>query len=299
MALAPRRYWMGLAGAALLACAGESRPVELRVGLDPAASDFGAVEVWGLPPALRKALAEVEPQDRRWSEGLTVQATAVEGKTPPLAGKYSIAPNGCLRFAPSYRPEGPLTYRIKLDPAALSRLAGRKPAPDSVRSWTFMLPALSTPRPSTVVTSVHPSAAVIPANQLRWYLEFSAPMREGEAEKRVHLEDSRGQEVRGAFLAVQEELWDRDRRRLTLLFDMGRVKQGIRTRVEAGPVLRPGERYSIRIDSDWPDARGAILLRGSEHRFRAGPEDHQAVQPESWRLHPPGIGSRRALVVDF
>jgi hypothetical protein len=139
----------------------------------------------------------------------------------------------------------------------------------------------------------------VPANQLRWYLEFSAPMREGEGQGRVHLLDSQGKEMKGAFLTVQEELWDRDRRRLTLLFDMGRVKQGIRTRVEAGPVLRPGGSYSLKIDADWPDARGAALARGMVHHFRAGPADHGMVRPTAWQLHPPGIGSRRPLVVDF
>jgi hypothetical protein len=288
-----------LVGAALSGCAGEPGTVETRVRLDPAAPDFGTVEVWGLPPALRKALARIPAQDPGWSAALTVRAVAGREAVPPLVGQYGIAAKGCLRFAPRFPPEGPLSYHIRLDPTALARLAGRRPESDTVREWRFQLPGLAVPAPSTVVSAVHPSAGIVPANQLRWYVEFSAPMREGEAAERVHLLDARGQEIRGAFLSVQQELWDPERRRITLLFDMGRVKRGIRTRIEAGPVLRPGKRYALRIDADWRDARGAPLVRGVVHRLRAGPEDHAPVNPGRWSLRAPAIGSRAPLELDF
>jgi hypothetical protein len=288
-----------LVGAALSGCAGEPRPVELRVGLDPAAPDFGTVEVWGLPPSLRKALARIPPQDPRWSEGLSVRAVAGEAVVPPVAGRYAITEKGCLRFAPRFPPDGPLSYRVRLDRAALSRLAKRPAPPDTAREWSFRLPGPAAPTPSTTVFAIRPSSAVVPANQLRWYVEFSAPMREGEAARRVHLLDARGREVSGAFLTVEQELWDPGRRRITLLFDMGRVKRGIRTRVEAGPVLQPGERYSLVVDGEWRDARGAPLVKGVVHAFRAGPEEHAPVAPARWSLHPPAIGSRRPLELEF
>jgi hypothetical protein len=146
---------------------------------------------------------------------------------------------------------------------------------------------------------VYPSAPVIPANQLRWYIEFTAPMREGESSRMVELLDERGQVVEGAFLRREEELWNPDRTRLTLLFDMARVKHAIRRRLETGPVLEAGNRYTLRISGEWPDARGATLVDGLSHQFKAGPEDFRPVTPEQWALHPPGIGSRRALLVDF
>lgn len=288
-----------LAGVLSCASAGESGPVELRVGTDPAAPDFGAVEVRGLPPSLGTVLARVSPQDPRWSEVLAVRAVSGEGGVPPVAGSYRIDPGGRLRFAPRFRPEGPLVYHVRLDPAALARLADRTPTRDSAREWRFELPGSAEPAPATVVSAIHPSTPVVPANQLRWYVEFSAPMREGEAAERVRLLDSGGREVSGAFLVLEQELWDPSRRRLTLLFDMGRVKRGIRTRLEAGPVLEAGQWYTLRIDAGWRDARGAPLVRGMEHRFRAGPEDHAPVDPARWSVHPPAIGSQEALQVDF
>lgn len=283
----------------MLACSGEVRPVELRVGLDPAAADFGQVEVWGLPPLLRARLATVPPGDGRWEAALTVEASADGAPVPPLAGQYRIEPQGCLRFTPRYPPEGKLGYRVRLDRRALAALAGTGSDADSALQWSFRLPGRPAPPPTATITALHPSAPVVPANQLRWYVEFSAPMREGEALDRVQLLDERGQVVEGAFLRREEELWNPDRTRITLLFDMARVKHDIRRRREVGPVLEAGRRYTLRISREWRDARGAPLLQGLEHEFRATTEDHSPVEPARWLVHAPAIGSRMPLTVRF
>ncbi len=286
-----------LAGVTLAGCTGPARPVELTVNRDPTSGGFGTVEVWGLTPSIRRALGRIPPDDPRWSSVLAVRVGAGDGALPPVAGRYAIG-DDCLRFVPRYRPEGPLAYRVRLDDSALGALAGRR-VRGQAHEWTYQLPGRG-PVPSTTrVTGIYPSSPVVPANQLRWYVEFSAPMRDGEAAERARLVDQEGRPVDGAFLKVQEELWDPDRRRITLFFDMGRVKRGIRTRMESGPVLRPGKRYSLEIDRDWRDAAGAALVGGVTHSFRAGPEDHSPVEPTRWRLTPPAIGTRGALAVDF
>ena len=46
-------------------------------------------------------------------------------------------------------------------------------------------------------------------------------------------------------LEVGEELWDADQCRLTLFFDPGRIKRGLRPHLEAGPPLTEGEAYRL------------------------------------------------------
>jgi hypothetical protein len=123
-------------------------------------------------------------------------------------------------------------------------------------------------------------------------------MREGEAARHVTLVDEAGRAVDGAFLTVEEELWDPSRRRLTLLFDMGRVKRGILSRDEAGPPIVAGRDYAIVIDSAWRDARGAPLLHGTTHRFRVTAPDFTGPDPAAWRIVPPAAGDG-ALVVSL
>jgi hypothetical protein len=248
---------------------------------------------------LRERLAKVPPDDRRWEAALQVEASADGAQVPPLAGRYRIERRGCLTFTPRFPPEGPLGYRIRLDHRALAVLSGTSTGPDSVQQWSFRLPARPVPVASTRITGVYPSSPVVPANQLRWYLEFSAPMREGEALRHVELLDERGGVVEGAFLRREEELWNPERTRLTLLFDMARVKHGIRRRREVGPVLQAGRNYTLRVSASWPDERGAPLVGDLVHGFRAGPVDRTPVLPERWEVESPGLGSRRPLVVRF
>ncbi len=294
-----RALGMVLLTGALLACGDTPRPIELKVGLDPAAANFGEVEVWGLPPALRKSLARLDHQDPEWSRALTIKATTGSAEVPPVAGSYRVEANGCLKFSPRFAPEGPLSYRVRLDPGALVKLAGEGKTTDTVQQWMFRLPGRPLPPSTTDVAAIYPSAPVVPANQLRWYIEFTAPMREGEASKHVELVDERGQVVEGAFLRREEELWNPERTRLTLLFDMARVKHSIRRRLEVGPVLRAGRTYTLRVSPDWHDARGGNLVRGVNQRFSTGPEDFSPVEPRQWGLRAPAIGSAKPLRLDF
>ena len=67
----------------------------------------------------------------------------------------------------------------------------------------------------------------MPANQLRLYLHFSAPMDWRSGHEHVPLLDDAGQEVPDAFLPLDADFWNDDRTRYTVFFDPGRVKRGI------------------------------------------------------------------------
>ena len=49
---------------------------------------------------------------------------------------------------------------------------------------------------------------MLPANELKLYIYFSAPMSRGEAWKHIHLLDDAGKPVPLAFLELDQELWD-------------------------------------------------------------------------------------------
>jgi len=162
----------------------------------------------------------------------------------------------------------------------------------------FTVPATVRPR-TTRVAGIHPSSPTLPSNLLRWYIEFSAPMEAGNVLEHVHLLDEAGREVTGAFLALAQELWDPERRRVTLLFDPGRVKRGVRTNLESGAPLVAGRRYRLVIDDRWPDGNGAALASGAELAFDVSSADRQSPDPSRWRLTPPAAGGRVALRVMF
>jgi hypothetical protein len=153
--------------------------------------------------------------------------------------------------------------------------------------------------PTATVVEIHPTAAVVPENLLRLSVTFSAGMDEGSAAGRVHLEDEAGRPVAQALLPMPPELWDRPRRRLTLLLEPGRIKRGLVPNVELGAPLARTASVALVVDSGVRDADGTGLVAGARRRYRVGPAVRLRVAPERWQVRWPAAGSPDPLVVDF
>jgi hypothetical protein len=266
--------------------------------------DRQAVEVRGLPREYMRWLARLAPADSTWPRLVAVYVErdsghVVSDATPPVIGRY-VASRDLVRFEPRFPFTAGAAYRVEVDTAALAGgPANARPRDGrAMLAHRFVLPAITRAR-TTRITAVHPSSARLPGNLLRWYVETSAAMEAGHALEHVHLMDESGREVTGAFLTLDQELWDRDRRRLTLLVDPGRVKRGVRTNVEMGPPLVAGRRYRLVIDDEWTDGEGARLASGYEHAFEVVDADRRSPDPARWRLTPPGAGTRTAFRVAF
>jgi len=137
-----------------------------------------------------------------------------------------------------------------------------------------------------IVERVYPSADVLPSNQLRVYIYFSAPMSRGEAGQRIHVLDSNGKPLRGIFLPGQE-LWDPDNRRLTMTFDPGRIKRDLTSNRAMGPPIAEGGHYTLVIDREWPDANGVPMIASFTKPFCGGPAVRQPPDPKTWKITKP------------
>lgn len=208
------------------------------------------------------------------------------GDVPPLLGNYSIEA-GALVFRPRFPLAPGVQYRAVFHPANGTALVERR----------FDQPSRQTV-PSARVNQVYPSADVLPSNQLRLYIYFSAPMSRGEAGQHIHVLDRNGKVLPGVFLPG-EELWDPSFRRLTMTFDPGRIKRGLTSNEAMGPPIVEGKRYTLVIDRDWPDARGVAMTEGFRKTFRGGPAERNPPNPKQWRVTPPKAGSSQALILDF
>jgi hypothetical protein len=224
------------------------------------------------------------PPGGGWSSIFRVYAGT--GDVPPLVGTYAIE-RGSLVFRPRYPISAGVRYRAVFD------APGVRPAIEK----SFDGPARPTAA-STHVDRVYPSTDVLPANQLRLYIYFSAPMSRGEAERRIHLLDAGGKLLPAVFLPGQE-LWDPNNRRLTMTFDPGRIKRDLTSNRSMGPPIAEGKRYTLVIDRDWPDATGLPMTGTFRKAFRGGPAVRQPPDPKSWRVAAPPASSRAALVVSF
>lgn len=225
---------------------------------------------------------------------------------PPIAGSY-LFEAGILKFKPRFPVEKGVRYRAVFFPKRARFPNGdgqdkneENPSGNSEESITaeFLTPLPPSVR-SAFVENVFPTVDVLPENQLKFYLYFSAPMSRGQGYTHIHLFGEDGKSVDLPFLEIDEELWDPKGTRLTLFFDPGRIKRGVRPREELGPTLRVGERYTFVIDSNWQDANGNPLIREYRKVFRVGEADYDSPSPKDWKLELPAEETQEPLVVRF
>jgi hypothetical protein len=258
------------------------------------------VEVEGLAPDFlaEVARAATDPAARlRAQASLTIHVGSVpqvgKGALPAMAGTYSVVA-GKLRFAPAFPLAPGVEYHAVLHREALP---GGTPESPSVTA-THRVAPLPASAP-TFVTEVYPTARVLPENILKFYLQFSAPMSGGGVYRHLRLLDDQGRAVELPFLEIDEELWDPDMRRLTLLLDPGRIKRGLRPLDEVGPPLRVGKEFTLVIDPTWRDASGQPLRESFQRRFKVDLADRESPDPKQWGVKVPRAGGRDPLELDF
>ena len=195
---------------------------------------------------------------------------------PAMLGTYSVQGNSVV-FHPRFPLVPGLPYTVRYDGM----------------ETVVMLPKQSTA--ATVVQQVYPTADELPANQLKFYLDFSAPMSFGDAYRHIRLLDDAGREIPRAFLQTAHELWDARRQRFTLILDPGRIKRGLRFNEQVGAPLREGGRYRLVIDADWRDGDGNPLRAPFEKPFRVVLADRTAPLPHAWRLNAPTTDTTEPL----
>ena len=214
-----------------------------------------------------------------------VDSGSIEDDLPPILGSYRIE-GEALIFQSRFPLQPGLSYRAVFASAS-------EPV-----TFRFDIPELEA-RVSTTVEQVYPSTDRLPENQLKFYLHFSAPMSRGEAYRQIHLLDERGDPVDLPFLELDEELWDREGKRLTLLFDPGRIKRDLVPHEEVGTPIKEGKAYTLLIDRDWRDARGKSLKESFRKSFKVVAADREIPDPKSWLITAPQAGSVQPLSVDF
>lgn len=272
-----RFCWAFLVGMPLLVASG----APLQVKWIQSTSDVtrAAVEVTGLPGSA----------EQDWSKVLSVyadQGNPISDATlPAMLGTYS-RDGGVLRFEPTFPLERGMTYRAvcRFGAAPLVAMLGIPKANAT---------------PSTTVTHIFPSAEVVPENLLKFYVQFAAPMSRGHIYNHIELKDESGRAIELPFLEIDEELWDREMKRLTLFIDPGRIKRGVRPLEEIGPALEAGKAFALTIHKDWHDATGNPLKADFTKKFRVGPPDRDPPDPKQWDIITPAAGSWKPLQVRF
>jgi hypothetical protein len=146
--------------------------------------------------------------------------------------------------------------------------------------------ALSLSSAAPQVVSISPAARSIPANTLRLYVTFDHPARGVVSTRDLRLLDNAGRTIDRAFMDFGQDLWSPDGRRLTVLFDPGRVKRGVEGDGESAAPLQVGHSFTVEVS-------------GKRFHYQITPAVRTAIIPKTWRLVLPKADSRDALTVTF
>jgi hypothetical protein len=284
--------------ATLVACAAACSRSAARestpgIHLTTPAAGPAYVEYVGLSGKEFNALATGSFSPQQWAEILHVSVDGAEGIQ--IVGRYEVVDN-TIRFTPTFPFDAGRTYKVWFDPARIPGASAIQLVPRIAASVSLPRPSVA---PSTVVTHVYPSGDTIPENQLRMYIEFSAPMGRRSGIEYVALLDERGTEVEGPFLPLDYEFWNGDRTRFTVFFDPGRVKHDILPNKQMGRALKIGQSYTLLVRSEWQDANGLPLKESFQRTFRVGPPDTRPLDTAQWQIEPPRAGGQTPLVVTF
>ncbi len=200
-------------------------------------------------------------------------------------GKYAVSEH-TIRFKPRFPFELDQDYYYQFEhrqhkSQGSFRVADRYPV---TRPWLL---------------SVEPQLPVVPANILRFYLHFSTPMRRDTPYQYIHLIDQQGDTVKQAFFPADPPLWDRSGKRLTLLFDPGRIKSGLDSHEAWGLALKINQKYNLVVEGKFSSYLGQTLDSPASHSFVVGPLDVQSPQIKNWKISAPQAHSRDSLMITF
>lgn len=260
--------------------AGANTPVSvpgIELIVDRSNPDFGSIAfVIG-----KSAVVQARSLDQGQLKDVFPVWVGEDVSRPKVSGRYRTESDRIL-FTPRFAFEPGLRYTARIHRSVFVPPLG------SDISVVVSIPGAS-PTPVAHVLSVQPGGTV-PENLLRFYIVFSHPMRRGQVYRNIRLLDQSGAPIERAFLELEPELWDPGSTRLTLLFDPGRIKRGLKPRQDLGPALIEGNQYTLVIEQGMEDASARPLLDGYEHRFRVSAADRVSPNPGAWRVRVPEVG---------
>jgi hypothetical protein len=267
-----------LCSALLLVAQGKDAP--LRFEATPA----GRRVVARLPAEFAAKLPAGPLTQEQGEAVLTLALLADDTRTPGpnMLGKYSRAGNE-LTFLPRFPLSAGATYR------ATVKVAG------AAASLDHRVPVPAAKAPPKVV-KIYPSADVLPANHLRFYIYFDRPMRGGtELFKHLAILDDKGKEIDEPWLV--DEIWDEENNCLILFIHPGRIKWGVDLRELLGPVLYEKRSYALVVRGDWTDLDGNKIGKDTVKKFRTTAEDRVRIELSDWKVTAPKAGTRDAVTL--
>lgn len=163
---------------------------------------------------------------------------------------------------------------------------------------TFEVPITNTTL-ANEVKHFYPSDDEVPANLLKFYIEFEKPMKPGQAYQNIILIKDSKDTVSAPFLEFEQELWNKEQKLLTIWFDPGRIKRDLSPNQLLGNPLEINSQYELIIKKSWKDIYGQTLPSDFIKRFSAVDFDRKKPNEQNWKIDYPTRNSKEILSIQF
>ncbi|MEO1256242.1 MAG: hypothetical protein AAFY41_15340, partial [Bacteroidota bacterium] len=203
----------------------------------------------------------------------------LKGSSKNIFGKWMIK-DGYSEFKPDFPFDPGLTYTLISDDKALMSFSPERKS-----------------KIPTEVVSVYPSSDELPENILKMYIIFSGPMSDGSSYKNIEFKTD--EEIVQPYLDLKPELWSKDRKRMTLWFDPGRIKQHIARNERLGAPLVLNKTYKISLANEWEDKDSQPLKTDYFKTFHTVDPYRSRLNPKLWKIGAPKSASQENLSIHF
>lgn len=205
----------------------------------------------------------------------------MEKSQQPLAGKKEERKDTLL-FRPLIPFQPGITYQIR-------NKAGT--------SHEFKIPEREVTKPKVV--HIYPSSDSLPSNFLKFYIEFSEPMAEGDPYPYLHLVNAEDDTLDKAFLKQLPALWNQDQTMLSLWLDPGRIKRDLELNKRLGMPMDHHGKYRLVVESGLNSRNGASLQTKVYKSFETTAADRAKPKADNWDLDIPKQNTSEPLVIKF
>ncbi len=204
-----------------------------------------------------------------------------------VSGTYKVS-HDAVGFTPRFPFAIGVSYVATFHAEQLARNANEVYLP-KMPAETMTLEFTLTPVgkvPATLV-AIHPTSDVLPENLLKFHLTFSKSMSLGYVYEKVKLYDQQNNLVEKPFLILDQELWDEEMKTVTILFDPGRIKRGLRPNLEMKPALKAGEQYTLVVEEGWKDIDGQLTDQDFQKTFHCVAADRTSPSKNFYSVSSP------------
>ena len=148
------------------------------------------------------------------------------------------------------------------------------------------------------VTGIYPNTKQVPANILKWYIEFSKPVNPVKIYDHIQFLDQDEELIDRSILNLGAPLLSPDGKLLTVWVEPGRQKRLLGPNQHLGSVFESDRTYTLLVSNSLKDKQGMSMEASISHSFTTIKPDRIKPSIQQWQVGEIPSGTVQPLVIN-